>query len=498
MRARRLVLAAATAIIVAGCASAATPPPSPAPSPSDGPAATTTPEPSTPLATPTSSPSAPDRPPAVLPASLPIRADAASFAVALEPVAGAGLYVALPIETGTVLSLLDVDGEVGQGWPVLLDGARGCEIEADPGDRSVRAVCSVGAVLRAYALDGAGRELSGWPVDLPAGEMPTWWSGSDPVELVREELLVVLRAEDAGSTMLVAVSPDGSVTRGAAVTGVVDGAVIGRDGTAYVVESGDPMRLSAVDLDGVRPGFPVAIDGRASTPVIGPDGSLYLVVDHTEFDDSRSPGSSVIVVTADGAIAAGWPVDIGFDTWTISSEGAGPPLPPVVDQDGSVYVTGWPKADGGVAAVALGSAGEARRGWPYTSDESVHRGSGGVVCGCDPCFAPTWYIETPPTLGPSHALLLAQGDGRIEGENRLVAIRPDGTMLAGWPVTLKNGGSWFAGIAVGEDGTTYGYAVEPAGTRTKSCGETYTVYSGTIVALDGHGDSIYTTTLVLP
>ena len=71
-------------------------------------------------------------------------------------------------------------------------------------------------------------------------------------------------------------------------------------------------------------------------------------------------------------------------------------------------------------------------------------------------------------------------------------------MKAGWPVTLVENGAWFSTFTVGADGIVFGLAIEPAGTRSKECGEKYSVYTGTVVALYGHGDPIYTTTLVTP
>ena len=46
--------------------------------------------------------------------------------------------------------------------------------------------------------------------------------------------------------------------------------------------------------------------------------------------------------------------------------------------------------------------------------------------------------------------------------------------------------------------TAYGLAIEPAGTGRTECGPKQRLCSGTVLALDLHGDTICTTTLVAP
>jgi hypothetical protein len=65
-------------------------------------------------------------------------------------------------------------------------------------------------------------------------------------------------------------------------------------------------------------------------------------------------------------------------------------------------------------------------------------------------------------------------------------------------VTLTEKGAWFATFAVGDGGVVFGYALEPAGTERNKDFGTCTTFSGTIAALDAHGDPVYTTTIVAP
>ncbi len=504
MRSRFGGLLAAMAILAGACGGAGSPTTSPMPTtaPSVVPPIST-PSP-TPTPTPTLQPAAATTRPTTSPAavgaaSLPVRANAASISVRLAPAGGGRLFMAVPAEMGTVLALLDAKGKVRSGWPALLKGASDCEIDADPADGSVRAVCAVGKSVRAYALGVGGRLMSGWPVELRGGSLQTY--RSDGTRIVDGDLYVLLQrwGENGFSATVARVSVDGLLRMGVTVPSVGHSgccSAIGPDGSAYLL--GDEG-IWGLNLDGVRPGFPVRIEGWASSPSFGPGGRLYVAADDPDASDGP-PSSEVVAITQDGGIAPDWPVEIPIDTWTALGDPTGPPYAPVALSDGSAYVRGWVADLGGVAAYALGPSGARRPGWPFRSDETIKFGRpSAFVCPCEPCVVPDYSIDTPPLAGPGDSLLLVQiGDESVSGGNRVVAIRPDGKVKAGWPVTLTEPGSWFAGIATDGDDLVFGYAVEPAGTRRNDCGEKDSVYSGTIVALDGHGDSIYTTAIIAP
>jgi hypothetical protein len=480
-------------------AATATPAPTPAPSPTAS-AAVSWPSPSPSQAPSSPKPSASPSAPSVAATSPLVRANAASIRVRLAPAPGGRLFVAVPSKKGTVVALLDARGRVRRGWPVLLRRATGCELDAVPADGSVRAVCTVRGRMRAYALDAAGRRLAGWPVNLPAGTLQTWMS--DPVRVVNRNLYAILFGRDAASAVLARVSRDGSLHRGTRVIAPAShsfaSAVIGPDGTGYVTDLDDGTGLWAFDLDGVRPGFPFRIDDWASSPAFGPGGRLYLTADSPDDSDDVSRSSRVLALTAGGKIVPGWPVTLPISTWTAFGDPTSPPVPPVVGSDGSVYVTGGLVTKGTVV-YALRPSGARRPGWPYHAAAGIRTGGPGVVtCSCEPCIDPLRFIDTLALAGPGRSLVLVQSvRDNVGGHNRIVAVRPDGRLKSGWPVTLSETASWFASIA-GTGRSVYGFAVEPAATRRNRCGETYQVSSGTVVALDGHGDTIYTTTLVAP
>lgn len=441
--------------------------------------------------------------------SLPVRANASEVGADVR-MAGrldGGLFVAIPADKDTVLVSLDEEGRVRQGWPVILKRATSCEIDADPADGSARAVCRVGETkLRAFGLATDGRPMPGWPVDL-TGRVASW--RSDPARIVDGVLYVVLFAGSGDDTAaLVRVARDGSLRTGSVVRGkdlVGCCASVGPDGTGHVVHA--TMRevpgtttwehysvIWAFDLDGVRTGYPVRVDGWASMPVYGRDGRTYVVVDDTA-EGETAASSPVFAFARNGETITGWPVRIPGDTATGSPEGVTPPRPPLAPADGSVrVVTG--------VVHALGPTGEDLPGWPYDIEGTLATAVAGVgpcpygcgsMCGIPP-------VNTPPLVGPDDAVYLAvntAGDV-YAGGNRIVAVGTNGKVRAGWPVTLVETGAWFGTFIVVADGRVYGFAVEPAGTRPTDCGTKVTVHSGTVVAFDGHGDPIYTTTLVVP
>ena len=509
MRAKLASILGAALLIVGACGQ--TPVPTLGPTPTAAPTPSTTAAP-TPFATPSPAPIATVTPAptassntgvtAVVPASLPVRNSAnyvAGFRMAARP--DGGLFVAVPARNGTVLASLDAKGRIRKGWPVRLVGASACRIDVDPTDGSVRAACTIGeSGARAFALDASGRQLPGWPVDLPTGGLE--WYLSDPTGLVNGDLYVVLLEWEAGkaSATLVRVAKDGSTRTGVSLRddGLVENYVsIGPDGTAYVVGGIDETLVSALTLDGLATGWPISVTGWASVPSFGRDGRLYVTAARWPIDDegriTARPSSQVYAFTRDGRLVRGWPVRLPIDTTLPAPDVASRPLPPIVAPDGSVYVVAGPRGAGTVA-YSLGGSGRLRAGWPYRSrvDLVVNPGGAGT------CGYPSYYA--PPLAGPGGSLGLAQSTDRDgqSGANRVTTIGTNGKVRTGWPVTLLEAGAWFATTEVGAKGTVYGFAIEPAGTGRTECGPKQPLYSGTVVAFDGHGDPIYTTTLVAP
>ena len=83
-----------------------------------------------------------------------------------------------------------------------------------------------------------------------------------------------------GSARLVTVGADGAMRDGVNVPAPLMCCTIGPDGVAYGSTSLDDegletrTQLIAFDQNGMRPGWPVVVDGTASSPSFGPNGQL--------------------------------------------------------------------------------------------------------------------------------------------------------------------------------------------------------------------------------
>ena len=401
-----------------------------------------------------------------------------------------GLFVGIPASGGTVLASYDAAGRLRSGWPISLAGAYGCEIAADPADGSVRAVCATyhPAGTRAFAYDDAGRQLAGWPADL-LGNLDEW--DRERPRLVNGQLYVVTHSWNPPSATLVRVSAEGTVRTGANLWGLVAGhspawslgeVPIGPDGTAYVMAYSDDQsatQITAVDLGGARPGWPVRIDGYASRPSFGPGGCVYLAVELPGGSKSR-----VLALSRSGKAVAGWPVELPIaapGAWN----GAGDVLAaPVVAPDGSAFVVAEDST-----AYAIDGSGQPRAGWPYRAP------SGLVWPGyCPPCTTGCGLWRSDPVAGPDGSLHLLHVGGSI------VAVGTDGAVKAGWPVVLRRADAEFESVVVGADGTAYALAIEPERYEDAECetGSPVPVSSATIVAIAPDGAIRYRVTVMEP
>jgi hypothetical protein len=422
----------------------------------------------------------------------------------MAPRADGGLFVSIgagSVPGGTVLASLDAAGRLRPGWPIALAG--GCEIAADPADGSVRAVCTRPAGARAFAYDEAGRQLAGWPADLPGG-MDDY--GRDQPRLVDGQLYMALHSWDPPSVTLVRVSRDGSVRAGATLRGPdvkgpgaleigLGDVTIGPDGTVYVMAYSphySATEISAADLEGLLPGWPIRINGFASASSVGPDGRVYVTVFRR-----GSSSSQVLAFASNGRAVPGWPVELPVAApWEWDGAGDRPPAAPVVAFDGSGYVVteegDFPSADG-TTAYAVDAFGNLRAGWPY-------RASTGLVwlgeCGCSDTGCGWWRSD--PLAAPDGGLYLLHLAASAGTGGSIVAVGTDGVVKAGWPVVLRRAGAEFLSVAVGRDGTAFALAVEPEEYLPNECGGTDSLDSATILAISPDGTVRYRTTIVSP
>jgi hypothetical protein len=374
----------------------------------------------------------------------------------------------------SVIALLDASGRPRTGWPIALTGWR-CAEDGPPhalpvaADGSIRLICAedslVDGPLRkvGLAFDAVGRALPGWPVELPDVGLTT------SAVVVGDELRVVaseIASADGSSAQsaawwVVGVSATGEVRQGQRYE-VADAAGgfdvrLAADGVAYrlAFHDSDPIRteITAFDLDGVRPGWPVTVDGITSQPVVAPDG-LLAVVRLTK----PALTSQVLWFTAAGGAPAATSGDLPLDP-VGDRTGAGSVLmAPIVGADGAAWVVGAvDSTKPAVAHVVRGSAVVDL----YLRELPVQpQGS------CDPQDSGCGVWLTVPAIRPDGALFAPEsatgGPGLTSSSGgSLVAIAPNGTIPRGWPVFLPDPMAGYWSVFVARNGTVEALEVVP-------------------------------------
>ena len=177
-------------------------------------------------------------------------------------------------------------------------------------------------------------------------------------------------------------------------------------------------RIAAVDQNG-QPyaGWPITIEGAASEPAFGPDGTVYMTRE-VFASGSTTPADSVMALDAYGKPKPGWPISVpaGNELLGQGTIGGPAPDPPQVGSDGTVYF--------GAGA----------------SDPS----SPGILEEVDPSGRPEPGFPSSIDWGSTSNLFFGHGSGRFAvGRTGLVfttddysvlAIGSDGKAASGWPV----------------------------------------------------------------
>ena len=430
----------------------------------------TTPGPSgAPSALPTSSP---------VPAELPVRESAEYFGdgVRMTPGPAGGLYVSIPAEQGLVVVLLGATGKPRPSWPIALADTL-CYPPAFAADGSIRVACALpdANTSRAYAFTSDGHPIAGWPVELPG----LVWTAPQVVD----GQLVVMVSGNPGPLWLVSVAPDGSVRTGAPAPSPQNWrAQLGPDGTGYLLAlppsaATADTKITAFDLNGVRPGWLVRVTGWVTELAFGPKGRLYV----TEGQEGKRY-SRILVFGPDGRS-----LSIGSDALPVAAtndyQGAGPIgglAPPVVAGDGTSFFV---SEDGGTTVYGLDPSGRVMAGWPYRDTIGLQWGY------CAPGATGCAVWRSTPAVGPGDVLYLLHPPRDQTVGGSLVAIGPDGSVRPGWPVVLGRAGAEFRSVIVSPDGTAYAVVVEPEGGGR---------YSATLLAIAPNGTVRYRAVIVEP
>jgi LysM repeat protein len=193
-------------------------------------------------------------------------------------------------------------------------------------------------------------------------------------------------------------------------------------------------RIAALDPDGrARPGWPYLTTDRASRPVFGADGTVYLTLSAGP-EENQGPGE-IIALGPDGRMKAGWPYLVP-GSLPFAEPGPGPvvsvPQPPTVAPDGSVYGT----FHSGIYRVR--PDGRAASGWPYL----LPSGTGVATCCLGDIPGPPEGSVFKPDRTSDGRFFLPRHDGRYANEHvDMMCLLDDGTLCAGWPVKLPDGAS---------------------------------------------------------
>ena len=417
----------------------------------------------------------------------------------MAPGRGATLFVSIPGSDGTVLVLLDRDGSPLRGWPIGLPASSYCRLLLPVDDGSVRVVCYIGdpnadgaMPVWAFAFDAGGRPLAGWPVDL------TCCSDGLVIGRVIGDTLTVHERQYRGDSVdgwIVSVAADGTVRNGERVTYsncCSDIWAVGPGGVAYRIVlhfddtgAATTSELVAVGPTGLFAGFPVVIRGIASKPAFDAAGRIHVTVATVTVATPFDGPARTLVLGADGQAVVGGSGELGM---VATCEGVGiegtcvNPAPPLVGPDGTTFVVG--AYFNSTTVVRVDPSGQVMAGWPYRSDAG-HQSKGICPTGA----ACEGYSLAAPAIGPDNVLYLLHAARGTSVGGSIVAVGPDGRVVAGWPVELRRPGAEFWSVATGPTANAYALAIEP---------ETGGTSSATVLAIAPDSTVLYRTTIIDP
>jgi hypothetical protein len=353
---------------------------------------------------------------------------------------------------------LDANGAVLPGWPWSAGDTSSPFATAALGpDGSVYvAVGSASADRKTYAwklhrLDAGGRELAGFPVKLPPVEQCLLSPTTDGA------VYVTCEHEDentaAATSTLTTVRPDGSTPAGWPVKLAGSASIEGftPDGTAIVWDAAaHGSKITALRADGsVAPGWPVAAPRDGGYATVDSAGRVHLATWTYEEDEcGAGTGVTYSVLATDGKTLPGWPVHV--QGWASAPLAGDDGSSTIVTQagkairygiDGSV-MTGWPVS--GVSVAVGCNSGS----WPVSAGggDAVVVGSKVTLLSSAGAIAPHWPVKLPyaaaiecpsctpgpgaplaPAMGVTNVYVAAYGGDRP----RIITIGRDGTLVDG-------------------------------------------------------------------
>jgi hypothetical protein len=323
-------------------------------------------------------------------------------------------------DESTVVAYL-ADGTRPAGWPYHADAVedvlpvpQGAFVESDP---SGSAMC--------------GDESHAMTLIRTAGVVQSTWRLQGEIAAVGRDGTLYTRQGDS----ILAYGSDGAIEPGWPATGWSNVSVdpsgrvylswwkfremagISMEGPGEALET----RIAAVDQSGrPYPGWPITIEGAASQPAFGPDGTVYMTREvYSSGSGSSTATDSVLAFDASGKPKPGWPISLPAQDLLLRSfpgVSASAPDPPQVGPDGTVYFGAWASDPSSVGILeAVQPSGRLEPGfpspidWNTTSNMFFGHGSG-------------WFA-----VGRTGLVFTTSGYS-------VLAIGSDGKAASGWPV----------------------------------------------------------------
>ena len=313
----------------------------------------------------------------------------------------------------TRLDAFSGDGRQKPGWD--LDFGNSPRFEMGPAG-TVYAFSDVDSVRWVTVLDSAGHTKARWSAGSNAGgscgdvirpDGTLFYCHTTPPQLTYTIAVYgptgrLISDNPVGDWSGLAMSPDGLVY------------AVGYDSEPYSSSVVAQTRIAAIGTDG-KPaaGWPIALEGFASPPAFGPDGTIYVAR-----AGLGTAASQIAAYDRSGNLKAGWPVFFpkGLGTY---GDYTGRPMAPVVGSDGYVFVAATNSQLTGLV-MGYDPSGKILPGWPYSVPRAFAMSQDPFKNGQNP--GPV-FVKSPAGQGSLYLLL----DGEI------VALGTDGSVAKGWP-----------------------------------------------------------------
>lgn len=340
-------------------------------------------------------------------------------------------------EVGCLAHRLGTDGRELPGWPSQMPQDFACaagsscfnRLQFGPNGTAYLSLSRQIGGLQVIAIDSSGAIEPGWPV-VPDAQGVSWSNA----QVGSDGTMFILGLPDGSESpaSLAAFAPDGSPRPGWPVT-VPDQSdyLLGPQGTVVVWSLIDlagelcqQLRRTVFTVLGpdgrTLPGWPRGSKGYASSPVVDADGTVYYV----------SALGNVYAHARTGEVKAGWPVAVpgagvgfsGVGFWCV-------PTTPYLAPDGTIYILVDDYRLNSFEITARSADGRLRPGWPYRSAGQLTRIPSGDTDG--------FPRPEAPAFGPDGTLYLVVFQTDATGvQAEVLALGPDGQPKPGWPYRL--------------------------------------------------------------